>query len=959
MTNPAVEVQAIGQSIWLDYINRKELQNGEFQRKLNEDGVLGVTSNPTIFQQVIGDTETYDEAIKAIMHLDAETVYEQLVIEDIQAAADQMRPIYDRTHKRDGYVSLEVSPLIASDTAQTISEAKRLFALVNRPNLMIKIPATQEGIPAIEEAIFNGINVNVTLIFSVSNYELVADAFIKGLERRKEAGLPVDSIASVASFFLSRIDVYVDRILENNIRSAQVTADTARISQNNNLLGQAAIANAKLAYKTFKGLFYGSRFAPLASAGAQVQRPLWASTGTKNPAYSDTRYVDSLIGKDTVNTLPPKTLVAFVDHGTASNTIEREIGADLAPEDVLSQLADVSVDMDFITNRLQDDGVDSFVESFEKLIDQVRSKLILIKTGFKERYITALGVHVDSVTRALNDMDGKFINGRIWGKDGTVWKENNAVITKIANRLGWLDVLKTIDIERIVVLGGSVKNSQWSHVVLLGMGGSSLAPEVIYKTFGKQDGFPELLILDSTDPVRIADVENAIKLNTTLFVVASKSGGTVETLSFYKYFYAKTNGNASQFIAITDPDSELSQDAEAKGFAHIFLNPADIGGRYSALSYFGLVPAALVGVDVQKLWDSATSMIEACGEKIPTHAHTGMLLGALMGALGKEGHDKLAIHTTNSIASVGDWIEQLVAESIGKEGKGIVPVVGATVGKPHDYATDRVFVYLRVDDDSDIEDIDAGIRALREAGHSRVTLRLADKYAIAGEFFRWEFATAVAAHLYGVNPFDEPNVTEAKDATKTLLKRYQENGSLPQDTPFISGEHTLLYADDTTISPLRELARAHNYDADSRKEFLAAQIIGSQAGDYFAILAYLNPTPETDKLMRDLQRRLRHVTKRAVTVGYGPRYLHSTGQLHKGGANNGIFFLITTDLAEDRAIPDAPYTFGTLYQAQALGDFQALQAHKRRAVRLHISGDLEKGIQRLMDAIEFVEERRS
>lgn len=959
MSNPAIQVQELGQSLWLDYINRHELSSGAFARRLETDGILGVTSNPTIFQQVIGDTTIYDEAIRAIKHLSAEEVYETLAVEDIQNACDLLLSTYERTDKRDGYVSLEVSPLIASNTASTISEAKRLFERVARPNLMIKIPATPAGIPAIEEVIFSGINVNVTLIFSVSNYKDVAEAFIRGLERRQEAGLSVSGIASVASFFLSRIDTHVDRVLENNIRSAQVHADTARIAANNRLLGQAAVANAKLAYQAFKAYFYGSRFAKLAQAGAMVQRPLWASTGTKNPAYTDTRYVDSLIGKDTVNTLPPKTLSAFIDHGKAQNTIETDLPDDLPADEVMAKLKDLSVDMDAVTQRLQDDGVEAFVQSFEMLMSQVQSKLIMLRTGFMERYNVAYGIYGDMIARIVANMDSQFVNARIWGKDGTVWKEHNATIAKIVNRLGWLDVLQTIDIERVKQLRAKAYQGAWSHVVLLGMGGSSLAPEVLYKTFGRQEGFPELLVLDSTDPARLKDVENAVNLPTTLFLVASKSGGTVETLSFYKYFYARTGENAKQFIAITDPESELALDAEAKGFYDVFLNPADIGGRYSALSYFGLVPAGLIGLDIDRLWASATDMIEACGEKIPSNTHPALQLGALLGALGKEGRDKITIYTTQSIASFGDWAEQLVAESIGKEGNGVVPVVGATVGKPHDYLSDRVFVYLRVDDDTDADDVDNGVRALREAGHPRATVRLADRYAIAGEFFRWEYATAIAGHIYGVNPFDEPNVTEAKDATKALLKHYQTNGALPTETPFMVEGGVSLYADDTTLNPLRELSRAHNYQIDTETGLLGAQMAGTQAGDYFAILAYINPTPENDRLLREVQRRLRHVTKRAVTVGYGPRYLHSTGQLHKGGANNGIFLLLTAPVVEDVVIPDAPYSFGTLFQAQALGDLQALQAHKRRVIRLHVSEKFEDGINCLLNAIQFLEERRA
>jgi transaldolase/glucose-6-phosphate isomerase len=961
MSNSAFQVQDFGQSIWLDYINRKELDNGTFQKRLDEQGVVGVTSNPSIFQQVIGETDTYDEAIHQLLEHDANGVYETLAIRDIQTAADMMRPIYERTNKRDGYVSLEVSPLIAEDTEKTISEAKRLFALVDRPNLMIKIPATPAGIPAIQEAIYHGINVNVTLIFSVKNYEEVASAYITGLERRHAEGKNVDGIASVASFFLSRIDSAVDKILENNIRAAQVTSDTPRIAANRVLLGQAAIANAKLAYQAFQAIFYGSRFSALKGAGAMVQRPLWASTGTKNPAYSDVMYVDMLIGKDTVNTVPPKTLAAFVDHGTASDSIGKNLGENLPPETVFIKLSEIGVDMNLITQRLQDDGVDLFTESFEKLMEQVASKLIIIKTGIMspERYLTALGIYADEVNKTIADLDKQYVNGRIWGKDGTVWKDHGPTIVKIQNRLGWLDVGKTIDIDRLKTLQSNTQNANISHVVLLGMGGSSLAPEVLYKTFGRQDGFPELVVLDSTNPERIQDVQNSIQLATSVFLVASKSGGTVETLSFYKYFYELTGKNAQQFIAITDPGSELAHDAQAKGFRDIFLNPEDIGGRYSALSYFGLVPAAMMGIDLDRLWGSAMQMISASGEKIPGAQHPGVALGAVIGSLGKQGRDKVTLICSPSIASYGDWAEQLVAESIGKEGRGVVPVVGATVGKPHDYSSDRVFIYLRVDGDSELDELDNGVKSLREAGHPRVTLRLPDVYALAGEFFRWEFATAVTGHIYSVNPFDEPNVTEAKDATKNLLKQYQATGALPEMRPFMAGEHSRLYADDTTLNPLRELCTHHGFNINSRTELLAAQIIGSQAGDYFAILAYLNPTPETDQMLRDVQRRLRHASKRAVTVGYGPRYLHSTGQLHKGGPNTGIFFQLTTSSAVDMPIPDAPYSFATLFQAQAEGDLQTLQNHKCRAIRLHIEGDLTAGFEKLLAAIDFVDNRRS
>ncbi|QPC84337.1 bifunctional transaldolase/phosoglucose isomerase [Phototrophicus methaneseepsis] len=956
--NPAFAVQEIGQSLWLDFIHRKALQDGEFQRRIDEEGVVGVTSNPSIFQKAIGDSDTYDEAIRANLDLSANEIYESLAIADIQQATDLFRPIYDKTNKQDGYVSLEVSPLLASSTEETITEAKRLFKAVDRPNVMIKIPATPAGIPAIEEVIAAGVNVNVTLIFSVENYEQVAEAFIKGLERRLEAGESVEGIASVASFFLSRIDNAVDNILKNNMRAAQVHGDTTRIAANRRMLGQAAIANAKLAYRSFQRVFEGQRFAKLKAAGAQVQRPLWASTSTKDPAYPDTMYVDQLIGKDTVNTLPPNTLEAFVDHGTVEGaTILRNNETYLDPTSVMENLAELGIDMGQVTHRLQVDGVDAFIESFEKLMQQVAAKRTLLKTGLIDRQKLALGIYNEQVSKAQTEMDKSFIVGRIWSGDGSVWKDHGPTIEKIQNRLGWLHVLNTIDIERLKQLQASIKDSNVTNVVLLGMGGSSLAPEVMYKTFGKAEGFPELKVLDSTDPARIQAVEDSIDLPNTLFIVASKSGGTVETMSFYKHFYEKTGHNGSQFIAITDPETSLAQLAQEKAFRDVFINPADIGGRYSALSYFGMVPAALIGIDLDRAWSSARTMIEANRPEIPAAFHPGLTLGAVIGALAKEGRDKVSIFTTASISSFGDWAEQLLAESLGKEGKGALPVVGATVGKPHDYSSDRLFLYLRIDDDSNLDEVDEGIRTLREAGHPRMTLRLPNPYALFGEFFRWEFATAVAGYQLEVNPFDEPNVTEAKEATKELLQHYQEHGSLPQSEPFIDGTSVKLYADETTVAPLRELGRAHNYDEESRTQVLAAQITGTNTGDYFALLVYLTPDEETEAKIQEIRRRLRHVTRRAVTLGYGPRYLHSTGQFHKGGPNNGVFIQITANVETDIDIPGEPYSFGTLFQAQAAGDLQALHNHNRRAFRFHIDGDIDEGLQKLLDAIEFVENR--
>jgi hypothetical protein len=375
------------------------------------------------------------------------------------------------------------------------------------------------------------------------------------------------------------------------------------------------------------------------------------------------------------------------------------------------------------------------------------------------------------------------------------------------------------------------------------------------------------------------------------------------------------------------------------------------------LSYFGLLPAALIGVDLDKLTGSAAQMMKACGEKIGGKDHPGISLGAILGVLAQDGKDKLTIHCSPSIQTFGNWIEQLVAESTGKEGRGIVPVVGATVGKPHDYSTDRLLVYLRVDGD-DNDELDDDILTLRQAGNPVVTLHLPDTYALGGEFFRWEFATAIAGKLLDINPFDEPNVTESKVNTGRLLTYYQNHGELPPMQPISTEGGVSLYADERMAKVLSELCTLHQFEPDSLTSLLAAQINGTGAGDYFALLAYLPALPDIDAELENVRRRLRHVTRRAVTLGYGPRFLHSTGQLHKGGDENGVFFQFTYDSPLDLPIPGQPYTFGILKAAQAAGDMESLQTRSRRAVRLHLGSDPIKGLEVFTAAIELAESRR-
>lgn len=950
--NPPVDVQRFGQSIWYDNIHRSLLRNGELQELIDHCGVLGVTSNPTIFQKAISSSDAYNDAIASMLDLDAEAIYEQLALDDVRAALDMLRPVYDRTGGRDGYVSLEVSPLIAHDSATTVAEAKRLFAVLGRPNAMIKIPATVAGIPAIEEAIAAGINVNVTLIFGLENYYEVAEAYIRGLERRRAAGEDVTGIASVASFFLSRIDTMVDKMLDNNIRAAQ-GRDIARVALNNKLKGKTAIASAKAAYAYFRSVFYGERFAALKADGAMLQQLLWASTGTKNPAYPDTLYVDNLIGRDTVNTLPPKTLTAFKDHGAAAPTLEENIGD---AKITLDMLAEVGIDLAQITARLQQDGVEAFVESFSALIEQIEARRNVLQTGVIREQENVISGHHADVESAIHDLESEHTNARLWNRDGTLWRDHPVVSSKIAGALGWLDPLALIDFARLQQLSAAVKD-HFKAVVWMGMGGSA-QPAVVYsQAFGVQPDFPVFYLLNTTDPDEIAHVEAAVDLKHTLFVAASKSGVTFETLALFRYFYEKTGQDGSQFVAVTTANSPLDQIAQASNFREVFHESPDSLGSYSALGYVGWVPAALLGIDFERLRTSVERMLKASSAQIIAASHPGISLGAVLGAVSAAGQDKLTVFTSPSIAAFTPWVEHLIAESTGKEGRSILPVTGGTVGKPHDYSTDRLFIYIRVEDD-DNTDLDGEIMAMQGAGHPVITLRLRDEYALPGEFFRWMYAAVIAAKLFQVNPFDSPNINEGRQIFERLLEDLRRQGTLPAQTPLVTDSQISLFASPQFSSVLRDLAVDQGFDAKSAVGLLAAQLNATTAGDFFAILTYLPPTDLLRAAQEDARRRLRHSTRRAIALSYGPEYLHNTGQLYKGSGKNGVFIVITADNASHLSVPGEPFSFSDAHLALALSDVEALQSQGYRVLRLHGTTP-EAAIKLLSDAVNVVMKRRA
>ncbi len=934
------ELKKLGQSIWLDNIRRTLISSGEL-KGLIEEGLMGVTSNPTIFEKAIAGSKDYDEQMQLLIAQGKETseILDELSIKDIQMAADLFLPVFEETDGRDGFVSLEVNPTLAYKTIETIRAVKDIHQRVSRNNVMIKVPATPEGVGAIEELTADGFSINVTLIFSVERYEAVAKAYITGLKRRIKKGLPLGPVRSVASVFVSRIDTVVDKLLEGRIQASKDAEEEEALKV---LLGKVAISNAKLVYQRFKALFEGQEFLELQKHGAHPQRPLWASTGTKNPNYPDLLYVEELIGPDTVNTVPPATLIAFRDHGKIRPSLEEDLeGA----RKTIEKIGELGINLKRVMHELQEQGVHAFAESFMKLTACISAKRGVILSGSEERFLASLGRYEEPINRAFQSLGQNRFSERLWVRDATLWKTDPEIQKKIKDRLGWLTVTGAMaeQADEIMEFGRSVRDAGFTHVVLLGMGGSSLCPEVFRTTFGVAKEYPDLIVLDTTDPATILNVEKRLDLSKTLFIVASKSGTTIEVESLYRYFHEKLkaikrDSTGEHFIAITDPGTPLDRLAKIEGFRRLFLNPPDIGGRYSALSWFGLVPAALIGMDIKLFLERAEEMVQATVSCIPPEDNPGIKLGTILGLLGSGGRDKITLIIAPAIRSFGLWLEQLIAESTGKEGKGLVPVEGEKIGEPEVYGDDRLFIYLKANSSPD-KALDRKVMELQAAGHPLVTIRLRDSFDLAKEFFRWEIATSVAGAIMGINPFDEPNVSESKENTRKILEEVHATGQMPLQREILEEEGIRLYGDPRTVP-----------DGSIKKTF-ETFLNQVRSNDYLVLMAYIEPSRAHEALLQKLRHWIRDRYCIATTLGYGPRFLHSTGQLHKGGAGSGLFLQITADDQEDIRIPGETYTFGNLKRAQALGDFYSLTSRGFRVLQIHLGRHIEKDLEDLIQLI--------
>ncbi len=897
MSSTIQKLTSLGQSIWYDNIQRKLFENGDLKAMIERGDIRGVTSNPSIFNAAIAKSNDYDSALMPLAWAgwDAEKIFWQLAIEDIKAACDAFAPLYEESNGGDGYVSIEVSPYIANDTDATVAQAEQLWVRVARPNLMVKIPATKAGIPAIRKAIAAGVNVNVTLIFSLTRYAEVMDAYLTGLEDRAAAGHPIDHIASVASFFVSRVDSKVD----------------PQLPEGSPLRGRAAIANAKLAYDLYHQTFVGRRWENLKVKSARVQRPLWASTSTKNPAYPDTLYVDELIGPETVNTVPPQTLEAFRDHGIASMTLMRGVAE---AEDTIKQLEATGVSMDVVTQELEDEGVKAFADAFTQLLETIEMR--------RKTAASSLGPIADPVSRRINKLETDSVPARICKHDPTLWATDEAGKAEIVIRMGWLDSTDKArkKLKEYRSFAKEIHKAKIDRVLVLGMGGSSLTAEV-FSSLQAAAGIKaplSLAILDSTDPVQVALAAEQFPPEKSLYIVASKSGGTAEVMAAFDFFWKLSKKDGSRFIATTDPGTSLEILAKKRKFRKIFSADEMVGGRYSALTDFGLVPAALLNIDLDLFLDKADSMRLQCGAGVPAARNPGLALGAVIGESALRGRDKLTILADAPLSAFAGWIEQIIAESSGKDGKGILPVPLEPLGDLKSYGKDRLFIYLR-----QTGEYDKAIAALKKIGHPVIEMQIPGFYDIGAEMYRWEIATVVACSILGVNAFDQPNVELSKKITKAKIAEYQKTGKLKEGKPAWRKDGVVIYSPTAVTGA-------------SLKTVLNGFLKRAKVGGYVAINAYLPRNGEMIEALQKIRVAIRTKTGNAVTAGFGPRFQHSTGQFHKGGIKDGLFLVITVEPEKDFAVPTEGLTFGTLIRSQALGDFEALIEAKRKAIRVHL-----------------------
>ena len=936
-----------GQGVWLCGLRRLLTEADSLAGLAVSYGISGIETDLLMLAGAVErGPEYHDSLVSWANGVSVARPVEALLIEEASIGARLLAPVYEETEGRDGYVSVDVDPSLANDVEEMSMAIRRLHSAIDEPNVIPRLPPTKSGCAVFEAFTAEGFSVHVGPIFSVASAERVTEAFARGALRLPKEIEKARRLASVVSFGLASLDEAIDELLKGWIRTADRDVSGAE-----SLLGSVATAIAKVACRHQRDLLFQKLPGSLRESGPRSLRLMWTDLATGDPRRHRLRYIHRLIGPDTIAAMPLGLMRDCACAPLAESALGQRVDE---AEEILEEVESLGIDLDAIGSELQERYIARRRLQYGEL-----GNVILAATednvGGKRQADEVAGIVAPLSTSELEVpsalIEAKNIDDqlptRLWLKDSSLWSEDPTAQDFIRNRLGWLDLVESTP-------SASASSREFvkrmddgdvDQVILLGMGGSSLCAEVCRQVFAVED----VWIVDSTIPTTVAAVAASVDLGRTLVIVASKSGTTIELQALLDFFHARCtrmfDRPGQRFVAITDPGTPLEQIAYERGFRSLWLAPTDVGGRFSALSVFGILPMELMAIDSVAVWTSARRMAASCAAGTSTPDNPGTRLGAALFNAYEAGRDKVTFVCSPSLTAFGMWAEQLIAESTGKEGVGLVPIVGEPVGEADQYGDDRIFVALELAGEDD-SGRDIWLDALRQEGHPVMKFVLDNRYQIGAEFIRWQIAVASAGFLMGINPFDQPDVQGSKNRTKAILDSYKAGTGMPDRAPIAMGSGWVVFAD---LERDKELASQQN--GDGLESWLSAHLGRAQVPDYVALQAFVACEPRTLSAFQEIRRLLCERRGVATTLGWGPAFLHSTGQLHKGGPDNGIFLQITADDSEDIEIPGAGYSFGRLVRAQSLGDLAALEERGRRVLRVHLR-DVASGAEALLEAAD-------
>lgn len=943
--SPLWEMRGRGQGVWLQGGRRLLVEGGGLDELMRTKAVSGLDCDLTTLAGAVSRGAEYaDPLLRIAAQSGGLEAAEALLADEARIAAEVLLPLYRESDGRDGLVSVDAAAARVDDAESMSRAARRMAQAAEMPNVVLKLPPTDSGFAVFEALIAEGLGVHMGPLFSLASVERATGAFLRGARARVGDG-SLRWPTTVISFGLAPLDIAIDELLRDTVRGA----GRRDMSAAESLLGNTATAMARVACRRQRELVAAQAGAVDSDLGPILLA--WTDLSTGDARQPRRRYAESLIGPGTAVVVSFGLLGNLARRGVVEATLVQRVDE---AEEMLVELEDLGIDAAATGSALEAWAIRRRISGYEELSNAIAvatRALVADRDGASSVASTgtpwsASRPEIGAELVCLDDLTERDAVARMWDKDASLWGPDDEMRELIGNRMGWLDAAADTDStgnEPLRRFAAQLQEADIEHVLLLGMGGSSLCAEVCRRVFGSD----RVRVLDSTVPAHIRAVTESVDPARTSVLVSSKSGTTTEVRALLDYFYALAapmlENPGERFAAITDPGTPLEQVAHERGFERLWLAPADVGGRFSALTVFGTLPMTIMGIEAPEVLASARRMATSCAREVSAAANPAARLASAIHQALIVGRDKLTFLMSPTLKAFGAWAEQLIAESTGKQGKGVIPIIAEPPGEVGEYGADRLFVSMRLAEEDDTESLH-DVDALEAAGHPVVRIVLGDRHDIGGEFFRWEAAVALLGALMGINPFDQPDVQASKDRTMAILAAAERGEQLPERPPVAAGSGWTIFAD---LEGDPELAsRLRGADMSS---WLEAHLGRASPPQYLGIQAFVSPQRATHRALQRLRVLLRRRRGLASTLGWGPGFLHSTGQLHKGGPDTGLFLQITADDDEDIDVPGAGYSFGELARAQSLGDLAALQERGRRVVRIHL-GDPVSGSEALLQA---------